>query len=260
MSVAIFDFDGTLSLIRSGWMPLMVAQFMEELIPLAKSQSEKALRTEVENVIFDLTGKETIFQMKALCEAVRRRGGEPQSADEYKQIFLKNLLQLVQTRLGDLRNGLASADQYLVPGARTLLDSLIEKGMTLYLASGTDHENVLEEAEALNIARYFGDRIYGARTDGQGYTKAALVRYLLEDARYKPAELVAFGDGVVEIKEVSKVAGMTVGLATDEPECSKVEPGKRAHLIAAGANIIVPNYLDPSALLGLIFPQQAVIV
>src|SRR4051812_41328265 len=114
MSVAIFDFDGTLSLIRSGWMPMMVSQFMEELMPLSKNETEKTLRTEVEDVIFDLTGKETIYQMKALCEAIHRRGGKPASADEYKQTFLDNLLRLVQARLSELRNGLASAEQYLV--------------------------------------------------------------------------------------------------------------------------------------------------
>jgi phosphoglycolate phosphatase-like HAD superfamily hydrolase len=161
--------------------------------------------------------------------------------------------------LSELRNGLASAEQYLVPGARALLDSLTEKDVILYLASGTDHENVLEEAEALDITRYFAGRIYGARTDGQGFTKASLVRFLIGDAGHKPAEVVAFGDGVVEIREVSKVAGMTVGVASDEPECKKVEPQKRAHLIAAGANAIVPNYLDQSALLQLIFPQQPVV-
>jgi hydroxymethylpyrimidine pyrophosphatase-like HAD family hydrolase len=132
---------------------------------------------------------------------------------------------------------------------------LEEQGVALYLASGTDHEDVITEAESLDLVRYFGPRIYGARHDGQGFTKAALVRHLLDQERYKPEELVAFGDGFVEINEVSKSAGLAVGVATDEPECLQVDEGKRRHLIAAGANYIIPNYTGLSELVDLVTPH-----
>ena len=94
----------------------------------------------------------------------------------------------------------------------------------LYLASGTDDGQVKEEASALDISRYFGPRMYGARDDGGGFTKAALVRYLLAEEGYKPAELVAFGDGFVEINEVSKSCGLAVGVADRR---ARMPPGRR---------------------------------
>lgn len=258
--VAIFDFDGTLSLIRSGWIPLMVSMFVNELVPLRIGEGEHAIREKAEDVVLELTGKETIYQMEALANSVRESGGNPLRAEEYKAIFLQNLLRLVQSRLMELRDGSAAPDQFLVPGSRALLDALATRDIALYLASGTDEENVIEETEALDIRRYFQNRVHGARSDRRGFTKASLVQYLLNEAGYKPEELVAFGDGVVEIREVSRSSGMTVGVATDEPECRKVDAKKRAHLIAAGANLIVPNFEDGPKLIDAIFPKPALCI
>jgi phosphoglycolate phosphatase len=40
------------------------------------------------------------------------------------------------------------------------------------------------------------------------------------------------------------VGGTAVGVATDEPECLAVDVKKRAWLAAAGADYIIPNYLE----------------
>jgi phosphoglycolate phosphatase-like HAD superfamily hydrolase len=258
LRVAIFDFDGTLSLIRSGWVQIMLALFVSELKPLATGESDAQLRERFEDVILQLTGKETLYQMQALVDAVAVRGGRPQSAAEYKNRFLDELMQVARRRVVEIRSKAATHDRYLVRGARTLLDWLEEQGVALYLASGTDHEDVVNEADALDLTRYFGPHIYGARHDGGGFTKAALVRHLLDEEKYKPAELIAFGDGFVEINEVSKLAGLAVGVATDEPECVRVDERKRKHLIAAGANYIIPNYTGLSELTDLMLPQAVV--
>ena len=42
--VVIFDFDGTLSLIRSGWLEVMVPLCVEQLIALQTGESEAQLR------------------------------------------------------------------------------------------------------------------------------------------------------------------------------------------------------------------------
>ena len=39
--VALFDFDGTLSLIRSGWMDIMVPMMVEILLDLKTGESEE---------------------------------------------------------------------------------------------------------------------------------------------------------------------------------------------------------------------------
>jgi hypothetical protein len=68
--------------------------------------------------------------------------------------------------------------------------------------------------------------------------------------------MAAFGDGFVEVHEMSIAGGVTVGVATDEPECLKVDEAKRKYLITAGAHFIIPNYLDISPLLEQLLPAD----
>jgi phosphoglycolate phosphatase len=250
--VVLFDLDGTISLIRSGWMEMMCSMFIEELRPLDTQSSDTELRHFAEEIILQLTGKETIYQMAALTDAVRSRGGNPLSADDYKAAFLDQLLAHVAANIHSIESDPQDRDNFLVPGARALLDDLAARGITLYLASGTDEESVTREASVLDIAKYFGDRIYGARTDGKGFTKAALVHYLVSELKHKPLELLGFGDGFVEINEINKAGGVAVGVATREPQCLEVDQNKRRHLIAAGADLIIPNYLEQSRFLPLL--------
>ena len=57
--VVLFDFDGTLSLIRSGWMNVMVPMMVEILLDLRTGETEEQLRGVVEEFVWQLTGKET---------------------------------------------------------------------------------------------------------------------------------------------------------------------------------------------------------
>src|ERR1035438_76054 len=75
--VVLFDFDGTLSLIRSGWMKVMVPMMVEILAGLKTGEREEELQAVVEQFVWRLTGKETIYQMIAFAEAMEARGGKP---------------------------------------------------------------------------------------------------------------------------------------------------------------------------------------
>jgi phosphoglycolate phosphatase len=256
--VAIFDFDGTLSLIRSGWMDVMVPMCVEQLLVLKTGETAEQLREGVEDFVWRLTGKETIYQMMALCDAIRVRGGHPNEPSFYKRMYLDRLMERIHTRLDDLRSGKANPERYLVPGSRQLLEAVRNRGLTLYLASGTDHANVKEEADLLGITQYFGDRIYGALDDLTSFSKALLVRRMLNDAGYSGEELLVFGDGYVEIEEVTKVGGTAVGVATAEPECREIDPWKRNRLVSVGADLVVPNYEQLDELSHALFTQAAV--
>ena len=120
----------------------------------------------------------------------------------------------------------------------------------MYLASGTDHENVRDEARLLQIDRYFGDRIFGARDD-HSFSKALLVRHILAAAECAPAQLFGFGDGYVEIEEVKKAGGVAVGVATLEPACLQIDEWKRNRLLGVGADRIVANFLNTDSLLSI---------
>src|SRR6476659_4088895 len=71
----LFDFDGTLSLIRQGWPEVMVPMFVEALPPQA-GDTDEALRQLVTDDIMRLNGKQTIYQMMQLADRIRERGGE----------------------------------------------------------------------------------------------------------------------------------------------------------------------------------------
>ncbi len=252
--VVLFDFDGTLSLIRTGWMEVMVPMMVEILADLKTGESEDALRAEVEEYVWRLTGKETIYQMFAFREAIEKRGGQPLDALTYKKMYLDRLWERIQDRVKSLRRGETSPEQYLVPGARALLESLRERGLRMYLASGTDEAYMKEEAQLLDVARYFDGGVFGALDDYKSFSKAILIQRVLASAEFRGEEFLGFGDGYVEIEEVKKVGGVTVGVASLEPACQSVDEWKRQRLIGVGADYIVPNYLALDRLNATLFP------
>lgn len=255
-SVAVFDFDGTVSLIRAGWVEIMVPMMLEVLRALHTGESDDELRRAVEPFIWRLTGKDTLYQMIALGEQVTLRGGTPLDAREYKQEFLNRLFAVSGARLQQLRDGTAAADHYLVPGTRAMLEDLRTRGLRLYLASGTDDAHLKEEAGLLDIARYFDGGIFGALPDPDAFSKRLLMEEILRGPGMHPHNLIGFGDGPVEIEELKRAGGLAVGLATDEPECRVTSDWKRRNLIEAGADYIIPNYLCRQVLLPMLFANH----
>ena len=251
--VVLFDFDGTLSLIRTGWMDVMVPMMVEILADLRTGESEEELRAIVEDYVWRLTGLETVFQMIELAEQVKRRGGTPLDPLVYKKQYLDRLWEVIRNRVEGLRSGHAPPDDYLVPGARALLEALRRRGFHMYLASGTDEIYMKEEADLLDVARYFDGGVYGALDDYRKFSKRILVQRILGLPEVKGNHLLGFGDGYVEIEEVRQVGGVTVGAATDEPECRTPDEWKRRRLIGAGADYIVPNYLCREELFEALF-------
>src|SRR5580704_6377327 len=136
--VVLFDFDGTLSLIRSGWMKVMVPMMVEILLDLKTGETEQELQAVVEDFVWRLTGKETIYQMMAFVEAIQARGGAPLDALVYKKMYLDLLWKKIESRVEGLRSGQSDPEEYMVPGSRALLEGLRERGLKMYLASGTD--------------------------------------------------------------------------------------------------------------------------
>ena len=76
ISHVLFDFDGTLSLIRQGWPEVMVPMFVE-MLPALPGESEAARRQLCFDDIMRLNGKQTIYQMIQLAERINQRGGTP---------------------------------------------------------------------------------------------------------------------------------------------------------------------------------------
>ena len=252
--MALFDFDGTLSLVRSGWVDVMIPMMVEVLVDLKTGESEEQLTAVVEEYVGRLTGKETIYQMIEFADQITKRGGTPDDPKVYKQMYLDRLWSLIRGRVEALRSGKANPDEYLVPGSIELLEALKSRGLKLYLASGTDQEFVRDEASLLGVTKYFNG-VYGALDDYKSFSKAILIKRIIESAEFRGHEFLGFGDGYVEIENVKEVGGVAVGIASQEPECREIDEWKRKRLVGVGADFIVPNYLCTRELMPVLFPN-----
>jgi phosphoglycolate phosphatase len=253
--VVLFDFDGTISLIRAGWMDVMVPMMVDILRDTKTGESEEDLRVLVEEFVGRLTGKQTMYQMVELAENVKARGGDPPDPLVYKTMYLDLLHQKIRHRLEELSSGAVSPEKYLVPGARELLEALKERGLKMYLASGTDQVYMRKEARLLDVDRYFDGGVFGALDDYKSFSKKILIQQVIAGAECKGAEFLGFGDGYVEIENVKEVGGVAVGVATAEPECAVVDEWKRKRLAGVGADFIIPNFLCHRELLRTLFPN-----
>ena len=72
---AIFDFDGTISLLREGWEKIMEPVMVESICGEQKSSREIINR--VKEFIDETTGMQTILQMEGLVEIVEEMGIVP---------------------------------------------------------------------------------------------------------------------------------------------------------------------------------------
>jgi rfaE bifunctional protein kinase chain/domain len=255
----VFDHDGTLSLIRQGWegsMRNLMIQAISGNRKLDKSSSEK-IRNRVSEYIELSTGVQTILQMEKLVDLVKEFNLVPESdiRDKfgYKSLYLKQLMISVNDRLRDIKEGKIKREQYQVRGAEDFLRKLKKWDIQLYLASGTDEENVINEAGILGYADMFEDRIYGSVDDIKKYSKKMVMESIIKENRLKEFEFAVIGDGPVEIREGKKKAGIAIGVASDEKKGYGLNNNKRTKLIKAGADIIIPDFSEYQALLSYLF-------
>jgi len=253
---ALFDFDGTISLIREGWQGVMIPLMVDILLQTPTHEPEEELRSVVVEYVDRLTGKQTIYQMIQLCEEIEKRGGTPLEPLAYKRIYNDRLWERIEGRVAGLKSGRIAPDEMLVPGARDLLVALRERGVKLYLASGTDIAFVQDEATALGVADLFDGEIYGALDNWVAFSKAMIIERILREHDLRGEELVVFGDGYVEIENAKAVGGIAVGVASDEVRRQGVDLWKRGRLIAAGADLIIPEFREHERLLAYLFGES----
>jgi phosphoglycolate phosphatase-like HAD superfamily hydrolase len=252
----LFDFDGTLSLIREGWPQVMIPMMVGVLRETGTGESDADLTSAVEEFVMRLNGRQTIYQMIQLADEVRRRGGQPLDPLQYKHRYHGLLMERICGRLAALESGVAAASDWAVPGSHDLLEALRRRGVTLYLASGTDLNYVRREAELLGVASFFRQHIYGALDDYKNFSKRMVIERILRDNGLRGAELLGFGDGFVEIEEIKRAGGVAVAVASDEVRRLGVNAWKRDRLVRAGADIVIPEYRRHKELLRFLFAEE----
>src|SRR3954451_4883350 len=97
--IAICDFDGTISLVRSGWMNVMIPMMVEILPDLRTGETEEQVRGVIEDYVWRLTGKETLYQMIELAEQVKQRGGTRLEPLQYKRMYLARIGVVIADRI-----------------------------------------------------------------------------------------------------------------------------------------------------------------
>lgn len=253
----IFDHDGTLSTLREGWEgimePMMVRAILGSHYETADLAALTQITKDVREYIDRTTGVQTLVQMRGLVDLVRQYGfvGEDQILDEhgYKRIFNHDLLKMVGTRMNKLRSGELDPNDFQIKNASALLRELHRRGIRLYLASGTDEADVISEAQAMGYAGLFEGRIFGAVGDIKVEAKKLVLERIIRENNLEGSQFATFGDGPVEMRETRKRGGFCIGIASDELRRFGLNTVKRARLIRAGANLVIPDFSQLSTLL-----------
>lgn len=252
----LFDFDGTLSVLRQGWEEVMIPLMVEAIGggTGGECQVQVEIEQEVRAYVDRSSGTLTIRQMQWLAEAVQRYGlaGEAQTAGAYKALYLQRLMVQVGERIARLSGGRSTPGENMIAGAEAFVHGLAQRGMRLYLASGTDHSDVVCEAGALGLLPFFTGGVYGALDGSEEHAKERVIQRILDENGLAGEALLVVGDGPVEIREGAARGALTLGVASDEAARQGWNAHKVERLVAAGADLIIADFCEAERLLQMI--------
>jgi phosphoglycolate phosphatase-like HAD superfamily hydrolase len=261
---AVFDHDGTISTLRQGWERIMEPMMIRAILGNRYQSADEALYhrviRRVREYVDTSAGIETLVQMGALADMVAEFGivpaGDILDRSGYKAIYNRALMEVVSGRLAKYRRGELGIDDLTVKGAVAFLRSLRAMGVRLYLASGTDHEDVRSEAQALGYADLFDGGIFGATGDVHTQSKRLVIQRILAGHGLDGSHLAVLGDGPVELREARRRHGAAIGIASDEVRRYGLNPEKRTRLVKAGAQLLMPDFSQAACLLTLMRPDH----
>jgi phosphoglycolate phosphatase-like HAD superfamily hydrolase len=247
------DWDGTTALTRGGWSDIMVELFAE-MLPFLPGENDASIRILARDELMRLNGRPSIHQMARLSEMVEERGGVAGGADDYQRDYQSRVARLIESRLARVQAGDASPDSLLVPGVRAFFTELNERGIAITLASGTPLPELLLEVRLLGLEHHFA-AIHGpADLEDRTFAKRDILQLVLRENGLEGPELIAFGDGPVELIETLAIGGLAVAVATDEAQPGCLDTGKRDTLLAVGSEAVIADFTALSELLAAFFP------
>lgn len=247
--IAIFDNDGTISVLRQGWESVM-ATMMEDTIVASDIVNEDELeliKQDVMRLISLTTGIQTIAQMQLLIPLIKKYGHAHTILDakSYKAIYLNSLKKQMEFKMNALNNGELDYTDLTIKDSVSFLKKLHDAGTRIYLASGTDQNDVLHEATLLGYAYLFEGRIRGSVGDPDNDPKKIVIENIIkeiEEQNIGPEECTVFGDGPVEMREARKHGFLAIGVLSDEKQRFGANWEKRSRLILSGADVLIPDF------------------
>lgn len=252
----LFDFDGTVSILREGWQQVMEPVMIESIT--GGTEATEELRQEVRDFIDESTGINTILQMEELVKMVREKGNVPEDeildAHGYKEVYNDRLMEMVNERIAKLSKGELAIEECTVRGSVDFVKRLHEKGLTLFVFSGTDQPDVRNEAGLVGVADYF-EQILGALRTYAESNKEMILKKLIAEQDLHGTEVVVCGDGPVEIRHGKENGCVTIGVASNEIEGHGWDMRKRERLIRAGADIMIPDFGEADKLFDYLFAE-----
>ena len=106
-----------------------------------------------------------------LADEINQRGGKVLEPLVYKDMYNELLDERIRERIESLQSHQVDPDEWMVPGARQVLEGLRRRDCSLLCASGTDREYMELEAELLGVDKFFNGGISGATDDYRHFSK-----------------------------------------------------------------------------------------
>ncbi|PWJ57769.1 rfaE bifunctional protein kinase chain/domain [Dyadobacter jejuensis] len=261
---AVFDHDGTISTLRHGWEQIMEPMMIKAILGAQYDDIDTTTFNKVKEASLEFiqktTGIQTIYQMEGLIQLIRDFGFvAPENIldkFQYKEIYNDGLMEMVEKRMAKLAAGELQPEDYTMKGAVTFLQALKDRGVVLYLASGTDVDDVRHEAQTLGYAPLFDGGIHGALKEYTKFSKKMIIEKIIRENNLHGHELMVVGDGPDEIREGRRAGGIAIGIASNEPQRYGHNPEKRPRLVKAGAHMLIPDFSQHQALLSLLFQKD----
>jgi phosphoglycolate phosphatase-like HAD superfamily hydrolase len=104
------------------------------------------------------------------------------------------------------------------------------------------------------VVHYFSD-VRGATGSFADYNKEKVLQELMAAHKLEGGQVLVVGDGPVEIKVAAAHACVALGVACDESQGECWDPAKRERLVAAGADLLVPDFSRAGVLEGYLFNE-----
>ena len=255
---AIFDFDGTISILREGWEKIMEPVMIESIC--GDTEPTPDIIDKARKFIDETTGIQTILQMEGLVEMVKENGFVPEDkildSWGYKKVYNDRLMVPVNERIKEIETGVKSINDYTLKGALDFCKMLYNRNVMMYMASGTDRVDVRNESEKVTAAQYFKGGIYGAIGTIEEYSKDKVIKEILKEHNLHGSELVVLGDGPVEIRNAKANGAIAIGVASDEETGHGWNEAKIGRLTNAGCDILIPDFSEGEALLKYLFNEK----
>lgn len=215
---------------------------LEELAARLGKEPDSNLVTEVNDWIASNNGKPTWHQMDCLRKQLLAKGCEAKTVESYLDQFHQLLADQTKPRIEGLSSGTCPVETWQVPGAGELLKSLTQNGFYLHLASGTERDAVVRELGLLGLADWFGEEVSAPHAGDPSFSKEGALLDLCKRKGVSTSQVLAIGDGPVEIESVSRLGGWTLGVAGHDDNRQGFDPWVADKLKESGAHALIDHY------------------